>query len=107
MLIIAFKCCVFAGKAASIADMCIMPDEFKRRLSDCAEYCPVSLANNELIDCSSYSRLTFAAEFRGNYVHFWSVYHSLFDYDFSSLTGLGDTLQSPEGLETAGVRAVC
>jgi len=56
---------VCAGKAASIADMCIMPDEFKRRLSDCGQYCPVSLANNELIDCSSYTRLNYAAEFQG------------------------------------------
>ena len=57
---------VFAGKAVSIADMCIMPSEFERRLSDCGQYCPVSLADSELVDCSSYNRLTFAAEFRGN-----------------------------------------
>jgi len=43
-----------------------MPEEFKRHLSDYGQYCPVSLANDELIDCSSYTRLTYAAEFRGN-----------------------------------------
>ena len=57
---------VLSGKAASIADMCIMPNEFKARLSDCGQYCPISLANSELVDCSSYNRLTFAAEFQGN-----------------------------------------
>jgi len=59
-------CVCAAGKSASIADMCIMPEEFSRHLSDCGHYCPVSLANNELVDCSSYNRLTYAAEFRGN-----------------------------------------
>jgi len=56
---------VWSGKAASIAGMCIMPDEFRGRLSDFGQYCPVSLAENELVDCSSYNRLTFAAEFQG------------------------------------------
>ena len=57
---------VLSAKAASIAGMCIMPDEFKGRLSDYGQYCPVSLADNELVDCSSYNRLTYAAEFQGN-----------------------------------------
>jgi len=70
------KCwCVSVDKAASIANMCIMPDEFKRRLSDCGQYCPVSLADNQLIDCSSYARLTFAAEFRGNVCPVKAVLH--------------------------------
>jgi len=56
---------VCPGKAASIASMCIMPGEFRGRLSDCGQYCPVSLAENELVDCSSYGRLTYAAEFQG------------------------------------------
>jgi len=42
-----------------------MPDEFRGRLSDFGQYCPVSLAENELVDCFSYNRLTFAAEFQG------------------------------------------
>jgi len=52
-----------------------MPDEFKRRLSDCGQYCPVSLADNQLIDCSSYARLTFAAEFRGNLCPVKAILH--------------------------------
>ena len=58
---------VLSGKAASIAGMCIMPEEFKARLSDFGQYCPVSLAEGELVDCSSYNRLTYAAEFQGRF----------------------------------------
>ena len=56
------------GKAASIADMCVRPDEFKVRLGDFGQYCPVSLAEKgELVDCSVDPSLEFAAEFRGRY----------------------------------------
>ncbi|KAM6460290.1 adenylate kinase 9 isoform 2-T2 [Liasis olivaceus] len=56
------------GKAASIADMCIMPNELLSRLGEFGQYCPVSLAEREeLIDCSDSPSLKFAAEFRGHY----------------------------------------
>ena len=46
--------------------MCIRPTEFKGRLGDFGEYCPVKLANDELVDNSTTRELTYAAEFRGN-----------------------------------------
>ncbi|XP_063152555.1 adenylate kinase 9 [Candoia aspera] len=56
------------GKAASIADMCIMPNELLSRLGEFGQYCPVSLAEREeLIDCSDSPSLKLAAEFRGHY----------------------------------------
>ncbi|XP_026522287.1 adenylate kinase 9 [Notechis scutatus] len=56
------------GKAASIADMCITPNELLSRLGEFGQYCPVSLAEREeLIDCSDSPSLKFAAEFRGHY----------------------------------------
>ncbi|KAL9969395.1 hypothetical protein ACROYT_G021608 [Oculina patagonica] len=56
------------GKAASVADMCITPNECLVRLGDYGQYCPVSLADRgELVDCSVNSSLEFAAEFRGRY----------------------------------------
>lgn len=62
------SCLQFLGQAASIADMCITPDEFLQRVGDFGQYCPVSLADkNELIDCSTNVTLKFAAEFRGIY----------------------------------------
>ena len=56
---------VVAGKAASVADMCITPTEFKGREGDFGEYCPVSLSRAELVDCSTTRSLKYAAEFRG------------------------------------------
>ena len=59
---------LIVGKAASIADMCVRPDEFKVRLGDLGQYCPVSLAEKgELVDCSVEPSLDFAAEFRARY----------------------------------------
>ncbi|XP_009675242.2 adenylate kinase 9 [Struthio camelus] len=56
------------GKAASIADLCITPEELRYRLGEFGQYCPVSLAERgELVDCSVTSSLQFAAEFRGHY----------------------------------------
>ncbi|XP_068273051.1 adenylate kinase 9 [Nyctibius grandis] len=56
------------GKAASIADLCITPEELQCRLGEFGQYCPVSLAEQgELVDCSVTSSLQFAAEFRGHY----------------------------------------
>ncbi|KAK2534820.1 Zbtb24 [Columba guinea] len=56
------------GKAASIADLCIAPEELRHRLGEFGQYCPVSLAEKgELVDCSVTSSLQFAAEFRGHY----------------------------------------
>ena len=65
----------FLGQAASIADMCITPDEFLQRVGDFGQYCPVSLADkNELIDCSTNITLKFAAEFRGLYTLLYTVF---------------------------------
>lgn len=59
---------LFTGKAASIADLCIAPEELQHRLGEFGQYCPVSLAEKgELVDCSVTSSLQFAAEFRGHY----------------------------------------
>ncbi|XP_062488517.1 adenylate kinase 9 [Pezoporus occidentalis] len=56
------------GKAASIADLCITPEELQHRLGEFGQYCPVSLAEKgELVDCSITSSLQFAAEFQGHY----------------------------------------
>ncbi|XP_077158489.1 adenylate kinase 9 isoform X2 [Paroedura picta] len=56
------------GKAASIADLCITPQELLARLGEFGQYCPVSLAEKgELVDCSVTPSLRFAAEFRGHY----------------------------------------
>uniref|UniRef100_A0A672TIB4 Adenylate kinase 9 n=1 Tax=Strigops habroptila TaxID=2489341 RepID=A0A672TIB4_STRHB len=56
------------GKAASIAELCITPEELQHRLGEFGQYCPVSLAEKgELVDCSVTSSLQFAAEFRGRY----------------------------------------
>ncbi|XP_078504661.1 adenylate kinase 9 isoform X3 [Lissotriton helveticus] len=56
------------GKAASINNLCITPQELQSRLGVFAQYCPVSLAQRgELVDCSVTSSLEFAAEFRGRY----------------------------------------
>ncbi|XP_053155672.1 adenylate kinase 9 isoform X5 [Hemicordylus capensis] len=56
------------GKAASIADLCISPQELLSRLGEFGQYCPVSLAEKgELVDCSGTRSLQFAAEFRGHY----------------------------------------
>ncbi|XP_060093981.1 adenylate kinase 9 [Heteronotia binoei] len=56
------------GKAASIADLCITPQELLSRLGEFGQYCPVSLAEKgELVDCSVTPSLRFAAEFRGHY----------------------------------------
>nr|XP_034965151.1 adenylate kinase 9 isoform X3 [Zootoca vivipara] len=56
------------GMAASIADLCITPQELLSRLGEFGQYCPVSLAEKgELVDCSVTPSLKFAAEFRGHY----------------------------------------
>ncbi|XP_072264855.1 adenylate kinase 9 isoform X2 [Pyxicephalus adspersus] len=73
------------GKAASIADFCITPQELLSRLGEFAQYCPVSLAQRgELVDCSVTSSLQFAAEFRGHY------------YKMASQHKLDVFLQNPE-----------
>eukprot|EP00731_Ephydatia_muelleri_P001091 Em0001g1091a len=52
-------------KAASISGLCITPAEFKSRLGEYQEYCPVSLAlKDELVNCPS---LKFSAEYKGKY----------------------------------------
>ena len=58
------------GKAASIADMCVTPEEFLSRMGDYNQYCPVSLAlRGELVDCSTNKTLEFAVEFRGKNIN--------------------------------------
>ena len=52
------------GHAASVASLCITPSEFKSKLGEFGEYCPVSLAlRGEFVNCVSKS-LLFAAEYR-------------------------------------------
>ncbi|XP_074845222.1 adenylate kinase 9 [Carettochelys insculpta] len=73
------------GKAASIAGLCITPQELQSRLGEFGQYCPVSLAEKqELIDCSATSSLQFAAEFRGHY------------YKMASVEELNKFLNAPE-----------
>ncbi|XP_074043428.1 adenylate kinase 9 isoform X2 [Macrotis lagotis] len=62
-----------AGKAASINNLCITPQELISRLGEFGQYCPVSLAERgELVDCSVTSSLEFSAEFRGHYYKMFS-----------------------------------
>ncbi|XP_039385079.1 adenylate kinase 9 isoform X3 [Mauremys reevesii] len=73
------------GKAASIADLCITPQELQSRLGEFGQYCPVSLAKKgELVDCSVTSSLQSAAEFRGHY------------YKMASQVELNKFLNAPE-----------
>ncbi|XP_030411946.1 adenylate kinase 9 isoform X2 [Gopherus evgoodei] len=73
------------GKAASIADLCITPQELQSRLGEFGQYCPVSLARKgELVDCSITSSLQSAAEFRGHY------------YKMASQAELNKFLNAPE-----------
>ncbi|XP_053879143.1 adenylate kinase 9 isoform X1 [Malaclemys terrapin pileata] len=73
------------GKAASIADLCITPQELQSRLGEFGQYCPVSLAKKgELVDCSVTSSLQSAAEFRGHY------------YKMASQVELNEFLNAPE-----------
>uniref|UniRef100_A0A8C3FGM5 Adenylate kinase 9 n=2 Tax=Chrysemys picta bellii TaxID=8478 RepID=A0A8C3FGM5_CHRPI len=73
------------GKAASIADLCITPQELQSRLGEFGQYCPVSLAKKgELVDCSVTSSLQSAAEFRGHY------------YKMASQAELNEFLNAPE-----------
>ena len=54
------------SKAASIADLCILPQELLNRLGEYEHFCPVSLAlRDELVDCSATSRTDYVAEYRG------------------------------------------
>uniref|UniRef100_A0A452HTI0 Uncharacterized protein n=1 Tax=Gopherus agassizii TaxID=38772 RepID=A0A452HTI0_9SAUR len=73
------------GKAASIADLCITPQELQSRLGEFGQYCPVNLARKgELVDCSITSSLQSAAEFRGHY------------YKMASQAELNKFLNAPE-----------
>jgi hypothetical protein len=54
------------NKAASIADLCILPQELLLRLGEYEQYCPVSLTlRDELVDCSADTRTDYVAEYRG------------------------------------------
>lgn len=54
-------------KAASIADLCILPQELLNRLGEYEHFCPVSLVlRDELVDCSATTRTDNVAEYRGN-----------------------------------------
>lgn len=56
------------GKAASIADLCIRPNDFQCRLGEFDEYCPVRLQKfNELVNNCDTTALTYAAEYLGKY----------------------------------------
>jgi adenylate/nucleoside-diphosphate kinase len=54
------------NKAASIADLCISPQDLLNRLGEYEQFCPVSLVlRNELVDCSADTRTDYVAEYRG------------------------------------------
>ncbi|CAF1144837.1 unnamed protein product [Adineta ricciae] len=56
------------NKAASIADLCILPKELLERLGEYEHYCPVSLVlYDELVDRSGDTKTDYAAEYRGKY----------------------------------------
>ncbi|CAF1405575.1 unnamed protein product [Rotaria sordida] len=56
------------NKAASIADLCISPQELLNRLGEYEHYCPVSLTlRDELVDCSATTKTDYTAEYRGRY----------------------------------------
>ncbi|BFZ09241.1 hypothetical protein BsWGS_12280 [Bradybaena similaris] len=56
------------GKSAGIYGLCITPKEYRARLGEFDEYCPVSLAErDEIIDCSFNQTLEYAAEYKGHY----------------------------------------
>lgn len=56
------------NKAASIADLCISPQELLNRLGEYEHYCPVSLTlRDELVDCSADIKTNYVAEYRGKY----------------------------------------
>uniref|UniRef100_H2ZK16 Uncharacterized protein n=1 Tax=Ciona savignyi TaxID=51511 RepID=H2ZK16_CIOSA len=58
---------ISAGNAAKLANLCISPSDFRKRLGCYKEYCPVSLnLRDELVDCSD-DLLQFAVEFRSKY----------------------------------------
>ncbi|CAG5120479.1 unnamed protein product, partial [Candidula unifasciata] len=53
------------GRSAGIYGLCITPKEYRARLGEYEEYCPVSLADkDELIDCSFNQTLEYAAEYK-------------------------------------------
>ena len=52
------------GCAGALCGLCITPTEFEARLGEFSHYCPVSLARNELVDCSHELSFQYSAEFR-------------------------------------------
>ena len=61
--------CIPSGCAAALYGLCITPAEFEARLGEFSHYCPVSLAQNELVDCSHELSLKYSAEFRYMYMY--------------------------------------
>jgi adenylate/nucleoside-diphosphate kinase len=55
---------ITSGQAAALHGLCITPAEFEARLGEFSQYCPVSLAQNMLVDCSHELTLKYSAEFR-------------------------------------------
>ncbi|UJR31514.1 hypothetical protein I4U23_019003 [Adineta vaga] len=56
------------NKAASIADLCILPKELLERLGEYEHYCPVSLVlYDELVNQSEHTKTDYVAEYRGKY----------------------------------------
>ena len=56
---------IFLGQAASIEGLCVTPSDFKSRLGEFDEHCPVNLAlHGELVDCSTTRSLKYAAEYK-------------------------------------------
>ena len=54
------------GRAAAIADLCILPQELLSRLGEYEHFCPVSMAlHDELVNSSAHTKTDYAAEYRG------------------------------------------
>jgi adenylate/nucleoside-diphosphate kinase len=58
---------ITSGRAAALRGLCVTPAEFEACLGEFSHYCPVNLAQNELVDCSHELSLQYSAEFRGQY----------------------------------------
>lgn len=69
------------NKAASIADLCILPQELLNRLGEFEHFCPVSLVlRDELVDCSATTRTDYVAEYRGEFCSLTNIFNDVFAF---------------------------
>ncbi|KAL8579547.1 hypothetical protein ACOMHN_025500 [Nucella lapillus] len=55
------------GKAASVADLGVTPQQYRENLGEVGQYCPVALASGQLVDGSTTPDMTYVAKFKGCY----------------------------------------